>query len=323
MRRLLTVIALSLCAAQGFAARAHRADTSWARRAPVSFVELQSAVAEASSLEATSARPIVLLETNYYTFLPADKLQLRVTINPNGFGAPVTMYLYRENRTTGDRQYYNISAAALLAQGQQSDLFGTTTAPIPVFVPTLNDFVLFGSTSDPSELSWGIDGALGPSVAAAIRGISVKLVGAYVPVSPTALIARPEIKSVAELRNKTVGLNAYGGALEGMARLMLRHFNIDPDKDVKFLATGPLDSRFGAMKQGLTHATLGSPPIDFLGKKLGFVVLARAHELFSFPVSGLVASTRKIKERPDEVRRAMRASIKANRYIRQNRWYHW
>jgi len=160
---------------------------------------------------------------------------------------------------------------------------------------------------------------LGPAVAAAIRGVPVKLVAAYVPISPTALIARPEVKSVPELRGKTIGINAYGGALEGMGRLMLRHFGIDPDKEIKFLATGPLDLRFGAMKQGLTHATLGSPPIDFLGKKLGFVVLARAHELFSFPVSGLVASVSKIKERPDEIKRAIKAGIKANRYIRQNR----
>jgi len=160
---------------------------------------------------------------------------------------------------------------------------------------------------------------LGPAVAAAIRGVPVKLVAAYVPISPTALIARPEVKSVPELRGKTIGINAYGGALEGMARLILRHFSIDPDKDIKFLATGPIDSRFGAMKQGLTHATLGSPPIDFLDKKLGFVVLARANELFNFPVSGLIASAKKIKERPDEIRRAIKASIKANRYIRQNR----
>jgi NitT/TauT family transport system substrate-binding protein len=160
---------------------------------------------------------------------------------------------------------------------------------------------------------------LGPGVAAAIRGVPVKVVAAYVPISPTALVSRSEIKSVLELKGKTIGVNAYGGALEGMARLMLRHFSIDPDKEIKFLATGPIDSRFGAMKQGLTHATLGSPPIDFLGKKLGFVVLARAHELFSFPVSGLIASAKKIKERPDEIKRAIKAGIKANRYIRQNR----
>ena len=160
---------------------------------------------------------------------------------------------------------------------------------------------------------------LGPGVAAAIRGVPVKLVAAYVPVAPTALIARPEIKSVPELKGKTVGINAYGGALEAMARLILKHFGLDPDKEVKFLATGPIDSRFGAMTQGLTVATLGSPPIDFLGKKLGFVVLARAHELFSFPVSGLIASVKKIKERPDEVTRVIKAGIKANRYIRENR----
>jgi ABC-type nitrate/sulfonate/bicarbonate transport system substrate-binding protein len=160
---------------------------------------------------------------------------------------------------------------------------------------------------------------LSPGVAAVIRGVPVKLVAAYVPISPTALIARPEIKSVSELRGKTIGINAYGGALEAMGRLLVKHFGIDPDTDVKFLATGPLDSRFGAMKQGLTHATLGSPPIDFLGKKLGFVVLTRAHELFSFPVSGLIVSAKKLKERPDEIKRVIKAGIKANRYIRQNR----
>ena len=160
---------------------------------------------------------------------------------------------------------------------------------------------------------------LGPGVAAAIRGVPVKLVAAYVPISPTALIARPEIKSVSELKGKAIGINAYGGALEAMGRLIVKHFGIDPDKEVKFLATGPLDSRFGAIKQGLTFATLGGPPIDFLGEKLGFIVLTRAHDLFNFPVSGLIASEKKLKERPDEIGRVIRAGIKANRYIRQNR----
>ena len=158
-----------------------------------------------------------------------------------------------------------------------------------------------------------------PGVAAAIRGVPVKIVGSYVPGATIALIARPEFKSVQELRGKTVGINAFGGALESAARLMVKHFGIDPDKEIKLLATGPMESRFAAMKQGLTAATLGSPPTDFLGKKFGFVVLARAHELFSFPVSGLLASVNKIKERPDEIKRVIKAGIKSNRYFIQNR----
>ena len=99
----------------------------------------------------------------------------------------------------------------------------------------------------------------------------------------------------------------------------IRVLGLDPDKDAKFLATGTVDSRFAAMKQNLTAATLGSPPIDFLGKKLGFIVIARAQELFNFPASGLVATARKLKEKPDEVKRVIKAGIKANRYIQQNR----
>src|SRR5213594_61117 len=163
------------------------------------------------------------------------------------------------------------------------------------------------------------DTVIGNGIAAAIRGLPLKVVASYVPAAPIALIARPELKSVQELRGKTIGLNTYGGTLESTARLIVKHFGLDPDKDVKFLATGTADSRFAAMKQGLTAATLGSPPLDFLGKKLGFVVLARAHELFSFPASGLVATVKKIKERPDEVKRVIKAGIKANRYIHQER----
>ena len=52
---------------------------------------------------------------------------------------------------------------------------------------------------------------------------------------------------------------------------------------------------------------------------MGFVVLARAYELFSYPTSGVVASLKRIKEKPDEVKRVIKAGIKATRYIRQNR----
>jgi NitT/TauT family transport system substrate-binding protein len=163
------------------------------------------------------------------------------------------------------------------------------------------------------------DTVLGNGIGAAIRGLPVRVVACFLPSTPMTLIARPEIKSVQDLKGKAIGLNTYGGTLESTARLMVKHFGLDPDKDVKFLATGTVDSRFAAMKQGLTAATLGSPPLDFLGKKLGFIVIARAHELFSFPASGLVATTRRIRETPDEIKRIIKAGIKANRYIHQNR----
>src|SRR6266511_264523 len=160
---------------------------------------------------------------------------------------------------------------------------------------------------------------IGNSVGAIIQGAPLRVLACYVPGSPSALIARPEFKSVQELKGKAIGLNTSGGALESTARLIFKHFGLDPDKEIKFLALGTSERRLSAMKQGLTAATMGSAPLDFLGKKMGFVVLARAHELFSYPTSGLVASVKKIKEKPEEVKRVIKAGIKANRYIRQNR----
>ena len=158
-----------------------------------------------------------------------------------------------------------------------------------------------------------------PAVTAALRGIPVRVVACFTPGLTTAIIARPEIKTVQELKGKTIGLNSIGGGLESTVRIMLKHYGLDPDKDVKFLATGGIETRFAALKQGLTVATAGSTPADYLGKKFGYVVLARAYDLFSYPNTGLVAGVKSIKDNPDRLKRVIRAGIKANRYILQNR----
>ncbi len=143
---------------------------NWVKRAPMSEVTLRQAIAEATVADTDGPRPIALLETNYYTFLPTEQLQLRLTVAANGFGAPVTMYLFHENRTTGERRYYNV-AGGLQSAGVTTDLFGSAGAPVPVFTPALSDFVLFGSASDTSTLSWGINGALGGNQAAGAIGL--------------------------------------------------------------------------------------------------------------------------------------------------------
>lgn len=160
---------------------------------------------------------------------------------------------------------------------------------------------------------------IGPVVVAAVRGVPVKVVACYVPGSPNVLLARAEIKSVKELKGKTIAVGPFGSNPHLIAKMIVKHSGLDPDHDVKFLATGPPESRFLAMKEGLAAAAVLSSPFDFLGKKVGFVVVARAYELFSYPNGGLTASIKKIRERPDEIKHVIKAGIKAARYINQNR----
>jgi hypothetical protein len=143
--------------------------TGWVQRAVVG--DLEAASVQALAAEKAGILPIVLVETNYYAYLPGNKVQLRMTVNPNGFTAPVTMYLYWQDRISGAKRFYNIAAGGLLPDGEIADLFGAAGAPVAVLPPTLTDFVLLGSAADPADLSWGVDGALGASMTADAPGL--------------------------------------------------------------------------------------------------------------------------------------------------------
>ena len=159
----------------------------------------------------------------------------------------------------------------------------------------------------------------GSVVRGALRGLPLKVVASFLDSSTHTLIARPEWKSVKDLRGRTLGVSSFGATADLAARMMIKHFGIDPEKEMKIIALGSDRARFAALKEGLVDVVVISPPADSEGKKIGFNVLARAYELFSFPFVGLGVSSKKMKERPDEVKRMIKAGIKANRYIRQNR----
>lgn len=159
----------------------------------------------------------------------------------------------------------------------------------------------------------------GSVVRAAIQGFPVKVVAAFMDSSTHTLIARPEFKSVKDLKGRTLGVSSFGATADIVARMMIRYFGVDPEKEMKIIALGPERARFAALKEKVVDVAVISPPADSEGKRLGFNILARAYELFSFPFIGLGTSAKKIKEKPEEVKKAIKALIKANRYIRQNR----
>lgn len=157
-------------------------------------------------------------------------------------------------------------------------------------------------------------------VQSAVVGLPVKVVAAYVNCPPFILMSRPELKTAQDLKGKTVGVGAPpGSSPDVIAKLSLKHLGLDPDKDVKYVYLNSHERTYLALEQGLYAAGLIPPPFDFKGAKLGLNSLARAAEFLTYPEDGLIATVKKIKEKPDEVKRVIRAGIKANRYIRSQR----
>lgn len=156
-------------------------------------------------------------------------------------------------------------------------------------------------------------------VRGALRGLPMKVVASYMDSSTHTLIARPEYKTLKDLKGKTLGVSTYGATSDAVARMMFKQGGVDPERDLRIVTLGAERARFAALKEGLVEVAVLSPPADSEANKLGFNVLARAYELFKLPFTGLGANTKKLKEKPDEVKRMVKALLRANRFVRQNR----
>lgn len=171
MRKTLFIVAVALLATGELAAASMRSEAErvpgapWIRKVPAWAASIKPHSIEAQAIEVeANKRPIVLVETNYYTYLPGDKVQVRMTLHPNGYTGPASLFLCQENRATGERRYYNIAGGGLLTANRSADLFGSVGSPVPIVVPELNDFVLLGSAGDPAATNFGLNGVLGPSI---------------------------------------------------------------------------------------------------------------------------------------------------------------
>jgi NitT/TauT family transport system substrate-binding protein len=159
----------------------------------------------------------------------------------------------------------------------------------------------------------------GSVIRAAMRGIPLKVVAVLIDSPPYAFITRPDVSDMKALKGKTIGIGVYGSSNDVVARLMLERSGIDPEKETKLVAFGSDSARFAALKEGLVDAAIIAPPADSQGRKLGFNVLARANDLFKFPHIGLGTTHKKITEKPQEVSAVIKAFIRANRFVRENR----
>lgn len=159
---------------------------------------------------------------------------------------------------------------------------------------------------------------LGSAIRSAARGIPVRVISTSIRAPLFSLAVHPEIKSVKDLKGRTLGIASVGGTNQISARLLLQYYGIDADLEVKMLALGEEKFMAEALRVRQLDAVMVAPPFSIILKREGFPLIASATKVVSIPSTGLSATVEKIRQNRAQVKRALRAEVEALRYLRDN-----
>jgi len=162
--------------------------------------------------------------------------------------------------------------------------------------------------------------AAGALIAAAVRGVPVKLVLIVNSQPQFDLVGQPEIKTIQQLKGKFIGISSRGGAVDLLTQLILTKNGVTPNKDATLLVIGTPEELALALRTGRIAACLLTPPRQLILYREGFSKLAYSGDyLTAYPSGGIGATDEKIKTNPAEVLAFVRASLRGLQYYTQNR----
>jgi ABC-type nitrate/sulfonate/bicarbonate transport system substrate-binding protein len=165
---------------------------------------------------------------------------------------------------------------------------------------------LTGGTLDVA-LSLGNDNAMH----AIDKGAPLAIVRIIGNTAPYALIAKPELKTIAELKGKTVAVGQTNDVttvyFERMAEANGLH-RADYDEFVAGVAA----ARYAALKAGVAQAAFVLPPLNFQANAAGYVTLGySADYVKDLPFTGMVVRKSWAAAKPELVKRLLTATDKA------------
>ena len=152
----------------------------------------------------------------------------------------------------------------------------------------------------------------------AARGLPIKAIfyGADRPMYY--LVAQKEIRSVPELRGKRIGVSQFGGTSDLSARLALKHFGVEPEKDALLIQIGAEGTRMAALRAGSVSAIIVPVPAVAILKREGFNEVSFVGDVVEFASNGYSTTDQRIKEHPQEVKKVVRALYRGLRYAKEN-----
>jgi NitT/TauT family transport system substrate-binding protein len=142
------------------------------------------------------------------------------------------------------------------------------------------------------------------------KGAPVALVRTVIQAPPYALLAKPEIKRIEDLKGKTIII----GGLKDITRIFTERM-LEPHGlktgDYDYVFAGATSARFSALKSGAVDAALLTVPFNFYAETAGFTNLGFTFDyLPDMPFAGMAVNRTWAKTNTDALRRFLAAYTK-------------
>src|SRR5947199_4390369 len=127
-----------------------------------------------------------------------------------------------------------------------------------------------------------------------VRGAPAKILACAVDRPLQSFVGRKEIRTPLDLKGKKVAGSTAGGTATLMADAALKHFGLDPGRDVSVV---PLrGNRLTALESGAVDAALLGVPENIIAMEKGYGELLFLGDVVNFPQNGFGALVKRIQD---------------------------
>jgi NitT/TauT family transport system substrate-binding protein len=155
---------------------------------------------------------------------------------------------------------------------------------------------------------------------ARLEGAELTYIASSLPVFVFQLYARPEIKTIADLKGKIVAVTQPAASTDYAMRIVLRRNGLEPDKDVRILYAQDINGVLTSVSAGNAAAGIMSAPTSIRAKAAGMKSIVDITALkVPFLFTAMLSSPKVIREKNDALTRFLRAYIEALVVIRRDK----
>jgi ABC-type nitrate/sulfonate/bicarbonate transport system substrate-binding protein len=183
-------------------------------------------------------------------------------------------------------------------------------------------FIQSSTMSVSTVVSGDIDVAntSGGAVASAVAGgANLVMTACYINTLPYELVVQESVKSVEDLRGKSVGISRVGSASDVAARVLIKGLGLEPVKDVPILQVGGPTERAAAFRTGRIVGFPSPPGTIHLAKGMPHRVMISTADFkkrFDFPYICSTTTKGYLATRRDTIRRLTMALIEATHFLK-------